>query len=104
MRCGSPARVARSADLRGSGGPVPARDGSCRGCDDLRMVEYGQGVGQATGLGGHAAGGGGTTDLGAGAAAFVTNAVNTVSALPPEQLLVLVIAIFFGLILLRRAF
>jgi hypothetical protein len=67
------------------------------------MVEYGQGVGQATGVGGHAAGGG-TQDLGAGAAAFVTDAVNTVATLPPEQLLVLLLAVFFGLILLRRAF
>jgi len=66
------------------------------------MVEYGQGVGHATGVGGQAAGGG--QDLGSGAAAFVTNAVNTVASLPPEQLLVLLVAVFFGLILLRRAF
>ncbi len=66
------------------------------------MLEYGQAVGQTTGAGGHA--GGGTQDVGAGAAALVSNAVNTVSALPPEQLLVVVLAIFAGLILLRRAF
>ncbi len=67
------------------------------------MVEYGQGVGQATGVGGQT-GGGGTQDLGAGAAAFVSNAIHTVSALPPEQLLLLVVAVFAGLIILRRAF
>ena len=73
------------------------------GCDDPRMVEYGQGVGQTTGVGGHPAAGG-TQDLGAGASAFLTNALNTVSALPPEQLLLLVVAVFAGLIILRRAF
>lgn len=67
------------------------------------MVEYGQGVGQATGVG---AGphGGGTQDLGAGAAAFVNDAVNQISALPPTTLVLIVVAIFIGLIILRRAF
>jgi hypothetical protein len=67
------------------------------------MVEYGQGVGQATGVGGQA-GGGGTQDLGAGAAAFVDNAIHTVSALPPEQLVLVVVAVLACLIILRRAF
>ncbi|MEW6224654.1 MAG: hypothetical protein AB1627_08480 [Chloroflexota bacterium] len=66
------------------------------------MLEYGQGVGQATGAGGGQAGG--STDVGASAAAFVSDAVNAVSALPPEGLVALVVAIFFGLVLLRRAF
>jgi hypothetical protein len=67
------------------------------------MVEYGQGVGQATGTagGGQA---GGSTDVGASAAAFVSDTVNTISALPPEALLALVVAVFLGLIVLRRAF
>jgi hypothetical protein len=67
------------------------------------MVEYGQGVGHATGV----AGGGGagqTTDVGAQAAAFVGSVVDQVSALPPEGLLLLVVAIFVGLIILRKAF
>jgi hypothetical protein len=67
------------------------------------MVEYGQGVGHATGVAG-GGGGGGTQDLGAGAATFVSDTIHTVSTLPPEQLLLLVVAVFFGLILLRRAF
>lgn len=67
------------------------------------MVEYGQSVGQVAGASGHAAGGG-TQDLGAGAAAFVSNAINTVSAFPPETLLLIALAIVAGLIFLRRAF
>ena len=66
------------------------------------MVEYGQGVGQATGVAG-GGGGGGTQDLGAGAMAFVHNAVDTITTLPPEQLLVLVVAVLFGLFILRKA-
>jgi len=69
------------------------------------MVEYGNGVGHATGAGGAVGGGsGGTTDLGAGAAQFVNDAVNTVSALPPTTLILIVVLIFVGLIILRRAF
>jgi hypothetical protein len=66
------------------------------------MAEYGQVVGQTTGAGG--GGGAGTQDLGAGAVAFVTHAVNEVSSLPPETLLLIVALIFIGLIVLRRAF
>ena len=75
----------------------------CIGCEDARMVEYGNGVGQATGISG-GGGGGGTTDLGAGAAAFVNDAVNTISALPPTTLVIIAVLIFVGLIILRRAF
>jgi hypothetical protein len=42
--------------------------------------------------------------VGASAAAFVSDTVNTISALPPEALLALVVAVFLGLIVLRRAF
>jgi hypothetical protein len=67
------------------------------------MVEYGQGVGQATGIAG-GGGGGGSQDLGAAASQFVSNAVNTVSTMPPGMLLALVVLIVLGLIVLRRAF
>jgi hypothetical protein len=68
------------------------------------MVEYGQGVGHATGVAGGSGGATGqTTDVGASAAAFIGDAVHQVQALPPEGLLLLVVAIFFGLILLRKA-
>ncbi len=67
------------------------------------MLEYGQGVGQATGVAG-GGGGGGTQDIGANAMAFVSNAVDTVSSLPPETLLLIVVLILLGLIVLRRAF
>ena len=69
------------------------------------MVEYGNGVGTATEVaGGGTGGGGGTMDIGQQASAFVHDAVHTVSTLPPEGLLLLVIAIFVGLMLLRKAF
>ena len=67
------------------------------------MLEYGQGVGQGTGVAG-GGGGGGTTDLGASASTFVNEAADTIAALPPEALVALVIAEFFRLIFLRRAF
>jgi hypothetical protein len=66
------------------------------------MVEYGQGVGQATGASG--GGGGGKQDLGAGVEAAINNAVHTVSTMPPATLVVIVVVIFIGLIILRRAF
>jgi hypothetical protein len=67
------------------------------------MLEYGQGVGQATGVAG-GGGGGGTQDVGANAAAFVSNAVDTISSLSPETLLLIVVVVLLGLIVLRRAF
>lgn len=67
------------------------------------MLEYGQGVGQATGVAG-GGGGGGTQDVGANAAAFVSNAINTVSSLPPETLVLIVVLIVVGLFVLRQAF
>jgi hypothetical protein len=70
------------------------------------MVEYGNGVGTATGVanGAGGGGGGGTMDVGAAATNFVNDAAHTVSTLPPEVLIAIVIAIFLGLIILRRAF
>lgn len=66
------------------------------------MVEYGNGVGHATGAGG--GGGGATTDIGAGAEKFVNDAVTTISGLPPTTLVLIVVLIFLGLMILRRAF
>ena len=69
------------------------------------MVEYGHGVGTATEVaGGGAGGGGGTMDIGQAASGFVNDAVHTVSTLPPEALVVLAIALLFGLMMLRKAF
>ena len=70
------------------------------------MVEYGNGVGTATKVanGGSGGGGGGSMDVGAAAGGFIHDAANTVSTLPPEALIAIVIVIFLGLIVLRRAF
>ena len=43
-------------------------------------------------------------DIGASASVFVRDAMHTVQTLPPEGLLLLVIAVLFGLVLLRKAF
>ena len=66
------------------------------------MVEYGNGVGQATGV----AGGGGGQNLDAGAAfgQFVSNSVHTISSLPPSTLIIGFVVIVLGLIFLKRAF
>jgi hypothetical protein len=69
------------------------------------MVEYGNAVdqgGRAVGGGGSVGGGG--ADLGAGAVNFVNDTVRNVQALPPEMLLLLVVAILAGLYVLKRAF
>jgi hypothetical protein len=72
------------------------------------MVEYGNGVGQVSGQGGGGGGGGalggGPVDLGARAANFVTDTVDTISALPPGMLLLLAVGVLAGLIVLRRVF
>jgi hypothetical protein len=71
------------------------------------MIEYGHGVGGATGQGGGGAGGGGgggSMDFGAGAVDFVSDAVDRVAALPPEGLLLLGVIVLGGLIVLKRAF
>jgi hypothetical protein len=67
------------------------------------MVEYGNGVGQvAGGSGGKLGGGGG--DLGGQFVNFVTDSVHTISALPPETLLLIAIVAIVGLFVLKRAF
>ena len=69
------------------------------------MVEYGGGVSQ---VGGQVAGGtdagGRSIDVGASASQFITNTVDTLSALPPLTLLGLVVAIVVGLLIVKRAF
>jgi hypothetical protein len=67
------------------------------------MVEYGNGVGQSTGLagGGHA---GGTTDAGAAFGQFVSDTVNNIAALPPTTLFLGVVVIVVAFIILKRAF
>ncbi len=74
------------------------------------MVEYGHGVGEGTsgvsgygGGGGGGVGGGGGGDWGAGLGRMAGDAVDTISALPAEQLLLLVVAIVVGLWILKRA-
>lgn len=70
---------------------------------DRRMVEYGHGVGTATGVagGGH---GGGSMDAGAAFGQFITDTVNNISALPPTTIFLGIVAIIVGFIILKRAF
>jgi hypothetical protein len=70
-------------------------------CEDPRMVEYGNGVGQVAGRSGS---GGAQLDVGASIGQFVSNSAHTISTLPPAELLAIVVVVFLGLILLRRAF
>ncbi len=68
------------------------------------MVEYGNGVGTATGVacgGGHA---GGSTDAGAAFGQFVSDTVNNITSLPPTTLFLLVVVLVVGFILFKRAF
>jgi hypothetical protein len=69
------------------------------------MVEYGNGV---SGVSGQVSGGasepGRTVDVGASANQFISESVQTLSAMPPAALLALVVVVFIGLIALKRAF
>jgi hypothetical protein len=67
------------------------------------MVEYGNGVGQATGAGG-GSGSGQTMDAGVAIGNALGNAVHTISTMPPTQLALLVIVIVVGLVIFKRAF
>lgn len=67
------------------------------------MVEYGQGVGQATGVAG-GGGGGQQMDAGAAVGQFVNNAVHTLSTMPPTQLALLVVIVVIGFVIFKRAF
>jgi hypothetical protein len=73
------------------------------------MVEYGNGIsggagGQVSGGGGGAGGAGVNGDWGGAIGQAVNDAVNTVAALPPWQLAILVVVIIAGLVVLKRAF
>ena len=68
------------------------------------MVEYGNGVGQATGIAGGSGGGGGSMDAGAAFGQFISNSVHTISSLPPSTLIIGFVVIVLGLIFLKRAF
>jgi hypothetical protein len=70
------------------------------------MVEYGNGVGQATGVAGSSGGGHAAQQLDAGAAfgQFISNSVHTISTMPPAQLALLAVIVVIGLLLLKRAF
>ena len=68
------------------------------------MVEYGQGVGQATGVAGGGGGGGQSMDAGAAFGQFVGNAVHTIQTMPPAELATLVVIVIVGLVLFKRAF
>ena len=67
------------------------------------MVEYGHGVSQGTG-GAGGSGGGQAVDAGAAIGQMVTDAVNTVVALPPTTLLIAFVVLIIGLMILKRAF
>jgi hypothetical protein len=68
------------------------------------MVEYGQGVGQATGVAGGGGGGGGSMDAGVAFGQFIDNAAYTLSTMPPMQLALLVVIVVVGFVIFKRAF
>ena len=73
------------------------------------MVEYGHGVsggagGQVSGCGSGGGGGAVSGDWGAAIGQAVNDAVNTLSAMPPWQLALIVVAIIGAIIILKRAF
>ena len=80
-----------------------AQSRACAACDDPAMVEYGNGVGQATGAtgGGHA---GAQMDAGAAFGQFVSSSIHTIQTMPPAQLALLVLIVVVGLVIFKRAF
>ena len=69
------------------------------------MAEYGNGIsgvaGQVSGSGG--GGGGGNMDWGAQLGQAVSDTANAIATMPPAQLLLIGVAIVFGLFILKRA-
>ena len=67
------------------------------------MVEYGNGVGQATGIagGGHASQ---QLDAGAAFGQFISSSIHTIQTMPPAQLALLAVVVVVGLLVLKRAF
>ena len=71
-------------------------------CEDPRMVEYGNGVGEVAGRSG-GGGGGQAPDVGANLAQMVNDSVTTLSTLPPAALLLLgAVVVIVGFMLLKR--
>ena len=66
------------------------------------MIEYGNGVGQATGQAG--GGNGGQLDWGASIGRFLNDSAHAASTLPPLTLVAIVVILVVGLIVLRRVF
>jgi hypothetical protein len=69
------------------------------------MVEYGNGVGQATEVVGGGGGGGGVhMDAGAAFGQFVSNTIHTFQTMPTWQLAMLAVIVVVGLVIFKRAF
>jgi hypothetical protein len=73
------------------------------------MVEYGHGVGEVAGRSGGGTGALGSGGLGgqdpaAALSQLVNDSVDTLSSLPPEVLVIGLLAVFLGFALLKRAF
>jgi hypothetical protein len=73
-------------------------------CDDARMLEYGNGVGQVAGRSGGTGSGGGSVDVGASLSQLVNDSVHTISTMPPAGLLAGAVIVVLGLMMLRRVF
>ena len=68
------------------------------------MVEYGHGVGEVAGRSGGGAGGaGGNQDMGAAFGQLINDPISTIAAMPPEMLLIGLVAAVFALLFLKRA-
>lgn len=65
------------------------------------MIEYGRAAGETSERSG-GAGGGGSIDFGGGTD-FVTDSIDRITSMPPEQLLLVGIAILVGVVILKRA-
>ena len=65
------------------------------------MIEYGGAAGEQTGRLG-ASGSGASGDLWATTVDTITDAMDSVSSMPPEQLLVIGVAIVAGLVVVKR--
>ncbi len=68
------------------------------------MVEYGNGVGQSTGVAGGSGGGGQTMDAGVAIGHFIGNAAHTIQTMPPMQLAALILIVIIGFVIFKRAF
>ena len=67
------------------------------------MIEYGNGVGQVAGGAGSGAPGG-SVDLGASVGQFVSDSIQTLSAMPPATILLGLVIVVLGVLALKRAF